>query len=54
MLDTDPTATVDELEHDLADLDEVGAPLEHQNGGSAQATDEEAATAIAVALAPPV
>ena len=54
MLDTDPTATVDDLEHDLADLDEVELPLEHQNGGSAQATDEEAATAISVALAPPV
>ena len=36
MLDTDPTARVDELEHDLADLDEVELPLEpHQNGGSA-------------------
>jgi hypothetical protein len=55
MLDTDPTATVDDLEHDLADLDEVELPLEqHPNGGSATTTDDEAATAISVALAPPV
>ena len=52
MLDTDPTATVDDLEHDLADLDEVELPLEqHPNGGAAE---DEAATAISVALAPPV
>ena len=50
MLETDPTATVDDLEHDFADLDEVELPLEHQNGGSAQAADEEAATAISVSL----
>ena len=30
MLDTDPTATVDELEHDLADLDEVEPPRAHR------------------------
>ena len=55
MLDTDPTATVDDLEHDLADLDEIELPLEqHPNGGSATTTDDEAATAISVALAPPV
>ena len=55
MLDTDPTATVDDLEHDLADLDEVELPLEqHQNGGSATTADDEAATAMSVALAPPV
>jgi hypothetical protein len=55
MLDTDPTSTVDDLEHDLADLDEIELPLEqHQNGGSATTTDDEAATAITVALAPPV
>ena len=55
MLDTDPTATVDDLEHDLAQLDEVELPLEpHPNGGSATITEDEAAAAIAVALAPPV
>ena len=55
MLDTDPTATVDDLEHDLADLDEAELPLEqHPNGGSARTTDDEAATAVSVALAPPV
>lgn len=55
MLDTDPTATVDDLEHDLAHLDEVELPLEpHPNGGSATITEDEAAAAIAVALAPPV
>ena len=55
MLDTDPTATVDDLEHDLADLDEVELPLEqHPNGGAATIAEDEAATAISVALAPPV
>ena len=55
MLDTDPTATVDDLEHDLAQVDEVELPLEpHPNGGSATITEDEAAAAIAVALAPPV
>lgn len=55
MLDTDPTATVDDLEHDLAHLDEVELPLEpHPNGGSATITEDDAAAAIAVALAPPV
>ena len=55
MLDTDPTTTVDDLEHDLADLDEVELLLEqHPNGGSATTADDEAATAMSVALAPPV
>ena len=55
MLDTDPTARVDELEHDLADLDEVELPLEpHQNGGSASITEDEATAAVAAVLAPPV
>ena len=55
MLETDPTATVDDLEHDLADLDEAELSVEqHPNGGSATTTDDEAATAISVALAPPV
>lgn len=54
MLDTDPTATVDDLEHDLADLDEADLAVEtHHNGGSA-ATEDEAAVAVATALAPPV
>ena len=55
MLDTDPTATVDDLEHDLADLDEAELPLEqHPNGGSATTTDDEARRRSSVALAPPV
>ena len=55
MLDTDPTATVDDLEHDLADLDEVELPVEpQQNGGSASITEDEAIAAVAVALATPV
>jgi hypothetical protein len=55
MLDIDPTATVDDLEHDLADLDEAELPLEqHPNGGAATIAEDEAATAISVALAPPV
>ena len=55
MLDTDPTARVDELEHDLADLDEVELPLEpHQNGGLASITEDEATAAVAAVLAPPV
>lgn len=54
MLDTDPTATVDDREHDLADLDEADLAVEtHHNGGSA-ATEDEAAVAVATALAPPV
>ena len=55
MLDTDPTATVDEYEHDLADLDEAELPLEpHQNGGSAAIAEDEAIAAVAAVLAPPV
>ena len=55
MLDTDPTAAVDELEHDLADLDEVdAAPEQAQNGGSAPVAEDEAAVAVAAALAVPV
>ncbi len=55
MLDTDPTATVDDLEHDLADLDEAELSLEpHQNGGSAAITEDEATAALASVLAPPV
>ena len=56
MLDTDPTATVDDLEHDLADLDEIEAPAieEHGNGGSAAMTEDEATVALAAALASPV
>ena len=55
MLDTDPTATVDEYEHDLADLDE--AELSHepqQNGGSATIAQDDAIAAVAAVLAPPV
>ena len=55
MLDTDPTATVDEYEHDLADLDE--AELRHEpqeNGGSATIAEDDAIAAVAAVLAPPV
>ena len=61
MLDTDPTATaVDDLEHDLADLDEAELRGIEQgsNGGSAaiaeSITDDEASVAVAAALASPV
>ncbi len=55
MLDTDPTATVDDLEHDLADLDEGGLPIEHaHNGGSSALAEDEATAAVAAALAPHV
>ena len=56
MLDTDPTATVDDLEHDLADLDEAGLPIlePHSNGGSAAITEDEATVALAAAIAAPV
>lgn len=56
MLDTDPTATVDDLEHDLADLDEAELPAyePHANGGSAAITEDEATVAMAAALATPV
>ena len=53
MLDTDPTAAVDELEHDLADLDEIEADAATdavQNGSSTTVADEEA-TALVAALA---
>jgi hypothetical protein len=55
MLDTDPTATVDELEHDLADLEEIEQPAEAEhNGGAAALAAEEATAVLAAALAPPV
>ena len=55
MLDTDPTATVDEYEHDLADLDEAELHLEpQQNGGSATIAEDDAIAAVAAVLAPPV
>lgn len=56
MLDTDPTATVDDLEHDLADLDEADLqPIEPgANGGAAAVTEDEASVALAAALATPV
>src|SRR5688500_15813620 len=56
MLDTDPTATADEFEHDLADLDDTEAAVSEatQNGGTAQAAEDEAAVAVAAALAVPV
>jgi hypothetical protein len=56
MLDTDPTAAVDELEHDLADLDELepdAASPAAQNGSVAAYADDEA-TALVSALAVPV
>jgi len=54
MLDTDPTATVDDLEHDLADLDEAEPHVEPQlNSGSASITEDEATEAMAAVLAPP-
>ena len=55
MLDTDPTATVDDLEHDLADLDETELPIEQtRNGGSSALAEDEATAAVAAALAPHV
>ena len=56
MLDTDPTATVDDLEHDLADLDEAELPAieQHGNGASGAITEDEATVALAAAIATPV
>jgi hypothetical protein len=55
MLDTDPTATVDDLEHDLADLDEAEVSIEAAHNGVATAlADDEATVAMATALAPHV
>ena len=54
MLDTDPLATVDDLEHDLADLDEAELHVEPPlNGGSTWITEDEATAAMAAVLAPP-
>jgi hypothetical protein len=55
MLDTDPTATVDDLEHDLAELDEVEPAVEaDQNGGVTALAEDEASVAVAAALSIPV
>jgi hypothetical protein len=56
MLDTDPTAAVDELEHDLADLSDVEPELEPAHNGAAATgvAEDEAAVAVAAALAVPV
>jgi hypothetical protein len=55
MLDTDPTATADELELDLADLGDAEISLDPgQNGGAAALAEDEATAAVATALAPPV
>ena len=55
MLDTDPTATADELELDLADLGEAERTIEpERNGGSTGLAEDEATAAMAAALATPV